>query len=58
MENMKNELTGFIASLWLISTEGEAEMECDNGWGSKVLNVLGNILLFTQKYTQRLKTNL
>lgn len=55
---MKSELTGFIASLWLISTEGEAEMECDDGWGFKVLNVLGNILLFTQKYTQRLKTNL
>lgn len=38
---MKSELTEFIASLWLISTEGEAEMECDDGWGFKVLNVLG-----------------
>ena len=48
---MKSELKGFTASLGLISTEGEAEMDCDDGWGSKVLNVLGNILLFTQKYT-------
>lgn len=51
MENMKRELKGFIASLWLISTGGEAELDCDDGWGSKVINVLGNILLFTQKYT-------